>query len=118
VAAWTGRERARENAWELRLPILVANWQFSLHNEGMKTSIDRFGRVAVPKTIRDQLGWAGGSPLLLEVSQGALRLTALDGDLLRVEDGVLVYTGAPEGDLGDAVGRSRRERLAKVKRGG
>ena len=84
----------------------------------MKTSLDKFGRVAVPKAIRERLGWADGMQLSLAIHNGALQLKVLDDDhLLRVEDGVLVYGGEPTADLQDAVERSRQERMSRLGNG-
>ncbi len=84
----------------------------------MKTNLDKFGRVAVPKAIRDRLGWADGMQLSLAILDGALQLKVVDDDhLLRVEDGVLVYGGEPTADLTDAVERSRHDRIQRLGNG-
>ncbi|MHB1810234.1 MAG: AbrB/MazE/SpoVT family DNA-binding domain-containing protein, partial [Solirubrobacteraceae bacterium] len=41
----------------------------------MKVSIDRAGRVVVPKPIRDQLGFAPGCTLEAEAIDGRLELS-------------------------------------------
>jgi AbrB family looped-hinge helix DNA binding protein len=40
----------------------------------MRTTIDAAGRVIIPKPIRDALGLVDGSPLDVELSDGAIRL--------------------------------------------
>ena len=40
----------------------------------MRTSIDRLGRVVVPKAIRDKLRLAGGEPLDVEERDGVIEL--------------------------------------------
>jgi AbrB family looped-hinge helix DNA binding protein len=42
----------------------------------MQVSIDRAGRVVVPKRIRDQLGFSPDRPLQAEVIDGRLELSA------------------------------------------
>ena len=40
----------------------------------MRTTIDRAGRVVVPKAVRDALGLEDGTPLEIEVRDGAVVL--------------------------------------------
>ncbi|MBS1707439.1 MAG: AbrB/MazE/SpoVT family DNA-binding domain-containing protein [Armatimonadetes bacterium] len=57
-------------------------------------SIDRFGRVVVPKPMRDQLGLDAGADLTIEVVGDELRLVPVtDSERIEQKDGVLVYTG-------------------------
>lgn len=42
----------------------------------MQVSIDRAGRVVIPKSIRDELGFSPDSPLEAEVIDGRLELSA------------------------------------------
>jgi AbrB family looped-hinge helix DNA binding protein len=79
----------------------------------METTLDRFGRIVIPKRVRDGLGIGPGAVLEIEEQQDriVLRLREEAPDLVR-EDGVLVYAGEPVGDLEQAVEaqRSRRGR--------
>jgi len=42
----------------------------------MRVSIDRSGRVVVPKPMRDELGLVPGTPLEIDVVDGHLELSA------------------------------------------
>lgn len=42
----------------------------------MNVSIDRAGRVVIPKPLREQLGFSPGTPLVAEVVDGRLELSA------------------------------------------
>jgi bifunctional DNA-binding transcriptional regulator/antitoxin component of YhaV-PrlF toxin-antitoxin module len=42
----------------------------------MHVSIDRVGRVVIPKPLRDQLGFSADMPLQAEVVEGHLELSA------------------------------------------
>lgn len=42
----------------------------------MKVSIDRAGRVVIPKPVREQLGFSSDRPLEAEVVDGRLELSA------------------------------------------
>ena len=43
----------------------------------MHVSIDRAGRVVIPKPVRDELGFSPDKPLKAEVVDGRLELSAL-----------------------------------------
>jgi AbrB family looped-hinge helix DNA binding protein len=64
----------------------------------MKVSIDRAGRVVVPKSLRDQLGFLPGTPLEAEVVDGRLEI-ARPYEPARVIQGpngpVVSQTGTP-----------------------
>jgi AbrB family looped-hinge helix DNA binding protein len=67
----------------------------------MKVSIDRAGRVVVPKPLRDQLGFAPGSTLDAEAVDGRLELSLPDASATVVEGRhgpVLAPTGTPLSD--------------------
>lgn len=70
----------------------------------METTLDRFGRIVIPKRVRDELGLDAGSVLQIEEAEGriVLSLRRDEPDLVR-EDGVLVFTGEATGDLEGAV---------------
>jgi AbrB family looped-hinge helix DNA binding protein len=86
-------------------------WQEDL----METTLDRFGRIVIPKAVRDDLGLRPGSVLELRESGDDLLLSPRrdEPDLVR-EEGVLVYTGEATGDLEDAVEQQRRHRLRRL----
>lgn len=81
----------------------------------METTIDRFGRIVIPKRVRDDLGLRAGSVLRIEERGDELLLSVRreQPDLVR-EDGVLVYTGEATGDLEDEVEAQRRDRMRRV----
>lgn len=62
----------------------------------MQTAIDKFGRVNIPKTIRDRLGWQPGTILEIQEVDDALVLKIQnDEPRLMRENGFLVFTGKP-----------------------
>ncbi len=80
----------------------------------MKTSIDRFGRVVVPKAIRQRLGLKAGAELEIREAGDAIVLRPIDGRPdLAVKDGILVFTGEV-GDDRETLRRLRDERLRKA----
>lgn len=51
----------------------------------MRTTIDAAGRIVVPKTLRDQLGFTPGAELEVEALDGRLQVTV--PSRVRVEEG-------------------------------
>ncbi len=81
----------------------------------METTVDRFGRVVIPKRVRDDLGLHPGTVLRVEERGGAVRLSALhEEESLVEEDGVLVFRGRAEGDLVSVAEKLREARLDDV----
>ena len=78
----------------------------------MQTTIDRFGRIVLPKKLRDDFNLEPGSQIQIEESVQEIILKPIYGEPnLRLKDGVLVFTGVPLGDLNIAVAKHRDERL-------
>lgn len=87
---------------------------FSFWGE-MNVAIDRFGRVLIPKQIREQLGLNPGTKLRLEPTEEGLSLLPVrKHDLFSDRDGVLVFTGGLAGDSQGAVDEIRTARMRKV----
>jgi AbrB family looped-hinge helix DNA binding protein len=83
----------------------------------METTLDRFGRIVIPKEIREDLAIEAGSVLRVEGRENEIRLTPLrDSPPIRVKEGVLVFAGEPAGDLNGVVKRHRDERAKRVAR--
>lgn len=80
-----------------------------------ETALDRFGRVVVPRSARAELGLEPGARFAVVVEGGEIRLKPIDGEPeLVARGGVLVVRSPAEGDLRDALQRSRDERAARV----
>ena len=81
----------------------------------MRTTVDRFGRVVVPKTMRVLLGLRAGSAIEIEESEGCISLRPVeDSSPLTLKQGVLVFAGAATGNLEDAVAANREERIGHL----
>ena len=87
----------------------------------MTVTIDKFGRVLIPKPLRDQLGLAAGAELSLDVQTGgdgapALELRAVpDVPSLALRNGRLVYTGPVDSEGHDIVAFLQSQRLARAR---
>jgi AbrB family looped-hinge helix DNA binding protein len=83
----------------------------------METTIDRFGRIVIPKEIRDDFNLKPGSPIRIEESDQVIILKPLQGETnLHWKDGVLVFSGTPLGDLTKALEKHREDRAKKLRR--
>ena len=107
VGTRSGPRRGEALAW---LPNLATIYQEDL---AMTLQIDQLGRVVIPKRLRDRLGLAPGTRLLVEERSDGLYLSPVheSGGLVE-RDGFLVATGEVDDPdaLIDAVERGRRER--------
>jgi AbrB family looped-hinge helix DNA binding protein len=83
----------------------------------MQATLDKFGRIVIPKRVRDDLGLEPGSVLKVEERGDDILLSVLSEDpeaALEWKGGVLVFTGEALGDLTNVVERDREERLARL----
>jgi AbrB family looped-hinge helix DNA binding protein len=84
----------------------------------MKTTLDRFGRVVVPKEIRDRLGLLPGTEIEIDEKGGEVVLKPAGyAPSLTMKRGILVYSGTATGYIRGAVRAHREERLRKVASG-
>jgi AbrB family looped-hinge helix DNA binding protein len=80
----------------------------------MQAMIDKFGRVLIPKGLRDDLGLTEGTPVSVEASEDHLVIRPARPVSPVVKKGhVLVFTGAPGGLLKSAVAEDRERRSTK-----
>lgn len=84
----------------------------------METTIDKFGRVLIPKGVREEIGLEPGTVLEIEKANGKVLLHVQGSKPTMVDkQGVLVFTGTATADLVDAVKNHRQERLRRIVRG-
>lgn len=84
----------------------------------METTLDRFGRVIIPKGVRDDMGLEAGAVLQIEKEGEKIVLQPVRGEPKIVEKkGILVFTGAAVGDVGLALKEHRKRRLKRMARG-
>lgn len=81
----------------------------------MRTTVDRFGRIVVPKTMRVRLGLRAGTAIEIEETEGCISLRPVeDSSPLILKQGILVFTGSATGNLEDAVAANREGRVAHL----
>ncbi len=79
-----------------------------------QTTVDRFGRVVIPKGTRDHLGLVPGSALTVtDVEDGVLLTPSAPAASLRLKGGVLVFSGNVTGAADAPVRRDRNERIRR-----
>lgn len=84
----------------------------------METTVDRFGRIVIPKIIRENFHLQVGSPIRIEEGEGEIILKPVEGEpSLIKKDGVLVFSGKAMGNVEAAI-EKHREGRNKILRGG
>lgn len=84
----------------------------------METTLDRFGRIVIPKKIREDFHLQVGSSIRIEEGEGEIVLKPVEGEPNLVKkDGVLVFSGKAVGNVETAIEEHRQERN-KMLRGG
>lgn len=79
------------------------------------TTLDRFGRVVIPKELRQSLGLLPGSPLRIEQRDSELALCPVAEEPRLVQKGgVLVAQGEPLQDLRAMDKKLRQQRLGRL----
>jgi AbrB family looped-hinge helix DNA binding protein len=63
----------------------------------MRTTIDKAGRLVIPRVVRERVGLGHGGEVLVELDGAAIRIEPVTNDELREEDGRLFIpsTGQP-----------------------
>ena len=84
----------------------------------MEATLDRFGRIVIPKKIREDFHLQVGSSIRIEEGEGEIVLKPVEGEPNLVKkDGVLVFSGKAVGNVETAIEEHRQERN-KMLRGG
>jgi AbrB family looped-hinge helix DNA binding protein len=81
----------------------------------METTVDKFGRIVIPKRLREDLGLRPGTKLEIEsVGEDVLLKPVHEEPHVVDKEGVLVFTGSASGNLLEAIKRQRQERTEKI----
>ncbi len=83
----------------------------------MRTSLDRFGRIVIPRKVRKDLDLEPGALFEVQERDEAILLQPVrEAPDIKMKDGILVFCGEARGDLLTAVHRAREERLQHLRR--
>ena len=78
----------------------------------MKTTIDKYGRIVIPQSIRKQLGLSPGVEIdLIEENDVLIGKPVQKGGELILKEGVMVYTGTPLEDIEHVIDKERNSRI-------
>ncbi len=78
----------------------------------MQTRLDKFGRVVIPKSIRQNLGLRPGEIMQLEEEGEKIILKPESNvESLKLKDGILVFSGKIEGDITNTIKEERIKRI-------
>jgi len=82
----------------------------------MEATLDKYGRIVVPKPLRDKLGIEAGTALILEAEGDHLVLRPVKRSVLEEQDGLLVSTAEVDGtvDVQSVIDEVRAERTRKA----
>jgi len=81
----------------------------------METTLDKFGRIVIPKRVRDDLGLKPGAVLQIEQADQRILMEPVNEEPhVVVKNGVLVFSGTATGDLVGAIQAHRKERLSEA----
>ncbi|HLA50281.1 MAG TPA: AbrB/MazE/SpoVT family DNA-binding domain-containing protein [Thermodesulfovibrionia bacterium] len=81
----------------------------------METTLDKSGRIVIPKEVRDSLDLKPGEALEVEEFDNRVILKPVrEASPLHVKEGLLIFSGIATGDIVDAVKIHRSERLKKL----
>jgi AbrB family looped-hinge helix DNA binding protein len=77
----------------------------------MEATLDKFGRIVIPKKIREDYNLRPGSPIRIEEGKGEILLKPIEGEPTLIEkDGVLVFTGIPLEEIANHIDAARQQR--------
>ena len=89
----------------------------------MEVSLDKYGRIVIPKSVRERLGLEAGGTLELSVESSeegggeTVRLQPAGREpLLKEKDGILVFTGRLLEDDYDVVEHLRAARRSRARK--
>ncbi len=81
----------------------------------MRTKIDRFGRIVVPKELRKSFGLAPGVQVDINAYNQELVIRRVSiRSPLQVKDGLLIFEGEPAGDIASWLRKVRDDRHMKI----
>ncbi len=84
----------------------------------MVSSLDKFGRIIIPKKVRKQLGITSETILTIEEDGSRIIIEPIqpEGSIVK-KDEVMVFVGKPEGEVDQLLTNDRTQRMNKLQSG-
>lgn len=82
----------------------------------MKVTVDKFGRILIPKAVRDKFELSAGSELELNISEEGFFVTPVEGDMKIVREGGMVYIAGYSNDIDivEQIQKDREDRMNRI----
>jgi len=81
----------------------------------METTLDKFGRIVIPKKVREAFNLKAGTQIRIEKNEQTIILKPIhDEPNLFLKDGVLVFSGSAIGDLEKTLKKHREDRTREL----
>ncbi|MBM3700791.1 MAG: AbrB/MazE/SpoVT family DNA-binding domain-containing protein [Actinobacteria bacterium] len=81
----------------------------------LKTKIDSFGRVVIPKKIRQAMGIKNNTDVYIEPVENGIFLSAGNVDpVVKEDNGIIVVCSEPLEDFTGFLGQDRQDRIKKI----
>lgn len=81
----------------------------------IKTKIDKFGRIVIPKKIRNNFGLKNNSEVLIEaVKNGIIVYPESSVPIVMDKDGIIVVCSKPTEAFTDFLKKDREDRIKKI----
>lgn len=81
----------------------------------METNLDKFGRLIIPKKLREHLGITPQTRLHIEEDGNRIVIEPIQKEEALVEkEGILVFTGKLEGNANQFISADREKRMKKL----
>ncbi len=108
------QKRGRSNEL-LKLAKIFVFWQ-KMERKIMVTTLDKFGRMVIPKKMRERLRIKPNTNLHIEEEQGRIIIEPIEENKVLVKkNGILVFTGKLDEQKADSLlGDERNERMEKL----
>jgi len=81
----------------------------------LKTKIDSYGRVVIPKKIRQSMGIKNNSEVYIEPTESGILVSAGNsGHVVKEDSGIIVVCSEPLEDFTGFLNQDRQDRIKKI----
>lgn len=84
----------------------------------MLTALDKYGRIVIPKKLRQHLGITQSTNLKISEEGKKIVIEPVEEEMLEEKNGILVYTGELKDKEQDILKEDRKKRIKKLREQG